>query len=618
MKPLPLLAALSCLPLATSGQECPVFISFVQIRSETGNQRSHYLHANGLGTLVHSGYSDHHPLPGQGLPNAVYADMTQAFGWPQNQQFLACFPLASFETASIGPYQGVGGEVFPLKVNSDSRSPFSVTVASPFRQGQGAWAVEVIRPNGPLVSSSGCALATVAMAGGYSARTVPDLDSIKTLGLIDQTSGDITDWPGLFAWLRDHGGVADRELIEAKQLMTNGASATNLNGYPATAEDFAKFTDLEKILKERNAMAIIRVPPIGKPNDLNKSHFVLCSGIEDDMIDGLPMKRLKIHDPARQNFVDAPTIPIRYLDQHSDNRLRAEDHAGSPLYQVRYFVVPAAPAAAPRVPRNGNVTGDLLTWTAPGGVTLFPMLNGTLIDYLGLTLANKLDSVSNSTEELDNPNSIPSQGSTTSLLQPQAGTYTFTAIDFAPSGIDRRFAVSVARTGRTAAPLNFQGTISGTSGLGTLSLTLSAPVASGLEAWAESFDIMGATATADPDHDGTVMLLEYAFGMVPNAPDSIPTSWDGSSWFPGLPTGQITTVSPAGTRRLVIGFARRTAPDLSYFPEFATSLAPASWAPGELLDTVSINATWEFVRYGSPLTPPSSSRWFGRVRVTEN
>jgi hypothetical protein len=121
--------------------------------------------------------------------------------------------------------------------------------------------------------------------------------------------------------------------------------------------------------------------------------------------------------------------------------------------------------------------------------------------------------------------------------------------------------------------------------------------------------------TADPDHDGVVNLLEYAFGSDPvNARDT------------SLPTPSLTMVD--GKPVLGITFRRSLiATDLRYQVEFSTD--QVTWIPGNSYawedEVTSTPDTIETARSGSPVQTitvrkisPVSAREFIRIRVTGN
>jgi surface-anchored protein len=118
---------------------------------------------------------------------------------------------------------------------------------------------------------------------------------------------------------------------------------------------------------------------------------------------------------------------------------------------------------------------------------------------------------------------------------------------------------------------------------------------------------------ADPDADGSVNLLEYAFNTDPNTPSTTPI--EPGSGTAGLPAAGLEHI--AGHDYLTIEFVRRKAstnPQISYSPEFSSTLEPGSWQNGQTPAVTSLDATWERVRVTD--TAPAGGRRFARVRVT--
>jgi uncharacterized repeat protein (TIGR03803 family) len=117
-------------------------------------------------------------------------------------------------------------------------------------------------------------------------------------------------------------------------------------------------------------------------------------------------------------------------------------------------------------------------------------------------------------------------------------------------------------------------------------------------------------AGADPDKDGVVNLLEYAFDTNPLiSRNTILTAGTGTS---GLPLIQ-RTQSPS---TLSIQYIRRktsAAPGLNYIPQFSSSLVGA-WEDFNGQETVqSIDAVWERVTVEKSAS--STQQLFGRMKV---
>jgi hypothetical protein len=115
---------------------------------------------------------------------------------------------------------------------------------------------------------------------------------------------------------------------------------------------------------------------------------------------------------------------------------------------------------------------------------------------------------------------------------------------------------------------------------------------------------------ADPDGDGIVNLLEFAFGLEPEVRSPL----QGSAGVKGMP---VTTVTPP---TMTVEFLRRSplvAPVLEYIVEFSDDLG-GSWTPvtDAEVEAVEGDPAWESVRATIPASPASGRR-FSRVRVQE-
>ena len=120
---------------------------------------------------------------------------------------------------------------------------------------------------------------------------------------------------------------------------------------------------------------------------------------------------------------------------------------------------------------------------------------------------------------------------------------------------------------------------------------------------------------SDSDMDGIELLLEYAFNLNPISADfKILEAGNGTS---GLP---VISLIPSGTESVLqIEFVRRNAStnsQISYFPEFSSSLSSGEWdAPLTAEIVTPIDAEWERVVVSDLLDTSTSNTRFGRVRV---
>lgn len=117
---------------------------------------------------------------------------------------------------------------------------------------------------------------------------------------------------------------------------------------------------------------------------------------------------------------------------------------------------------------------------------------------------------------------------------------------------------------------------------------------------------------ADPDHDGAVNLLEFAFNMDPHSPLRAPVAAAGHS---GMPAGELA--DDGGTPRLRLRFVRlKEVPGLSYearFGDAPDALAPAA---GEAV-VVASDATTETVEvWDAAAAATTHPRRFGQVVVS--
>ena len=119
---------------------------------------------------------------------------------------------------------------------------------------------------------------------------------------------------------------------------------------------------------------------------------------------------------------------------------------------------------------------------------------------------------------------------------------------------------------------------------------------------------------SDSDLDGVLLLLEYAFNLDPISADfKILEEGLGTN---GLP---LIKLIPSGNKSVLqIEYIRRKAgtnPQISYFPEFTSSLLSGEWEAQTAETVTSIDEEWERVVVSDLVDTSASNQRFGRVRV---
>ena len=119
---------------------------------------------------------------------------------------------------------------------------------------------------------------------------------------------------------------------------------------------------------------------------------------------------------------------------------------------------------------------------------------------------------------------------------------------------------------------------------------------------------------SDSDTDGITLLLEYAFNLNPVAADFKILEKQNGTY--GLP---IINLIPSGTKSVLqIEYIRRKAstnPQISYFPEFTSSITSGEWEVQTAEIVTSIDADWERVVVTDSTDSLIENQRFGRVRV---
>ncbi len=130
---------------------------------------------------------------------------------------------------------------------------------------------------------------------------------------------------------------------------------------------------------------------------------------------------------------------------------------------------------------------------------------------------------------------------------------------------------------------------------------------------ADILDEAAGTPFADPDGDGLANLLEYAFNTDPNVSSTAPiVAGTGTA---GLPLVRVEKVG--GQDRLTVEFVRRkssTNPQITYTPEFSSTLADGAWQEVGTTTITSMGDTWERVKVTD--SSAAGTRRFARVGVS--
>jgi hypothetical protein len=145
-----------------------------------------------------------------------------------------------------------------------------------------------------------------------------------------------------------------------------------------------------------------------------------------------------------------------------------------------------------------------------------------------------------------------------------------------------------------------------------LEITYSQPALAAYRTWATRRGLSPPldAINADPDGDGTLNLLEFAFNMDPLAPDSHTLE---TNEFSGLPTGTVDVIAANPVLKLV--FVRRkgaAADGLSYGAEFSSDLI--NWVEGGTEEIMSDNGDFETIGVSDPHPSRAQAR-FARVAI---
>lgn len=122
-------------------------------------------------------------------------------------------------------------------------------------------------------------------------------------------------------------------------------------------------------------------------------------------------------------------------------------------------------------------------------------------------------------------------------------------------------------------------------------------------------DPLTAGPAADPDGDGAVNLLEFAFNLDPTFAE--PAGLTPGAGVRGLPAIRLED------QRLTVEYIRRVAagnPGITYAAQFTGDLTGAAWQAGVSETVTAINARWERVKTIDPA--PGSAGRFARVQVS--
>jgi len=123
---------------------------------------------------------------------------------------------------------------------------------------------------------------------------------------------------------------------------------------------------------------------------------------------------------------------------------------------------------------------------------------------------------------------------------------------------------------------------------------------------------------ADPDGDGLLNLIEYAFNLDPTKPDAAPMAAD--TGLSGLPVVEIEEINQ--TQRLTIEFIRRKAasnPQIIYTAQVTNDLTAATWTDwntsGTSTITEVIGTDWERVKLIDDQPVSNNAARFARVKI---
>ena len=129
---------------------------------------------------------------------------------------------------------------------------------------------------------------------------------------------------------------------------------------------------------------------------------------------------------------------------------------------------------------------------------------------------------------------------------------------------------------------------------------------------AQIADVSVSGPNSDPDKDGVVNLMEYAFHLDPLFSEAVVMTPE--TGLRGLPLVRVENV--AGTERLTIEFVRRTmdgGSDVIYVPQFSDDVS--DWQTGGTEIVTVINSRWERVKVVDAVPVAEGPRRFARLKV---